>query len=116
MDLGYINRKDAGPDRCPKCNVTNTTLGKTASGYLFCLACRTMFISKADVEKLRAKIVSDRDEAIKILKGAKDEANKPNPEATEETESGDYICQVCGKVCKNAFGLAGHLRSHKDVE
>ena len=26
-----------------------------------------------------------------------------------------FSCAICGKVCKNQFGLNGHLRSHKEV-
>jgi len=24
-----------------------------------------------------------------------------------------FTCDVCGKVCKNLFGITGHKRSHK---
>ena len=35
--------------------------------------------------------------------------NYPNTEPySEEKEDGEYSCQYCGKVCKNALGLASH--------
>lgn len=27
-----------------------------------------------------------------------------------------YRCAVCGKICKNALGLSGHMRSHGKKE
>jgi hypothetical protein len=24
-----------------------------------------------------------------------------------------FVCEICGKVCKNKFGLDGHMQSHK---
>ena len=27
--------------------------------------------------------------------------------------SSEFVCDVCGQVCKNAFGLNSHKRSHK---
>ena len=30
--------------------------------------------------------------------------------------SGRSICPICYKVCKDDFGLNGHMRSHKDGE
>lgn len=32
-------------------------------------------------------------------------------EGKEETS--EFVCDVCGKVCKNRIGLSGHKRSHK---
>jgi len=29
-------------------------------------------------------------------------------------QSGGYTCDICGKECKNAIGLAGHKKSHKE--
>ena len=28
-------------------------------------------------------------------------------------ETSKFVCDVCGKVCKNSIGLSGHKRSHK---
>ena len=39
----------------------------------------------------------------------------PNTEPyTEETEEVEYKCQYCGKVCKNALGLASHEEHCKE--
>ncbi len=29
---------------------------------------------------------------------------------------GQFKCQVCGKICKNRIGLAGHSRSHNIIK
>lgn len=31
----------------------------------------------------------------------------------EPKETSKFVCDVCGKVCKNSIGLSGHKRSHK---
>lgn len=33
---------------------------------------------------------------------------------TTEAETG-FVCEVCGKVCKNKIGLIGHMKSHEKV-
>lgn len=36
---------------------------------------------------------------------------EPQPLVVDEVKS-QFVCEVCGKVCKNALGLNGHKRSH----
>ena len=36
------------------------------------------------------------------------------PEAEEEPVIEEFVCDICGKVCKSKAGLSGHMRSHKE--
>lgn len=34
-------------------------------------------------------------------------------EEKKEEPTGEFVCVVCQKVCKNKLGLTSHMRSHK---
>ena len=41
--------------------------------------------------------------------------NKPNKVIEEEKQnSNEFICEVCGKVCKSQIGLNSHLKTHQN--
>lgn len=50
-------------------------------------------------------------------KVGKEEVVEEVPEAKEEEKpvekTEEFKCVVCGKVCKNRIGLAGHMKSHR---
>lgn len=39
--------------------------------------------------------------------------DKPKPKLKPESKN-EFVCPICGKVCKSKLGLAAHMRTHKD--
>ncbi len=34
----------------------------------------------------------------------------------DQKETGEFACEICGKICKSQNGLAAHFRTHNEQE
>ena len=93
--MEFLNRRNAGSDKCPRCSRTGVDFVMVQEGVLGCFDCGCLFLRKSHRVKTR------------VAEAAPDvQAPVVSVEAFE--------CSVCGKVCKNKFGLSSHMRSHKN--
>lgn len=85
----YGNRaKHYSPSVCPECN-KDTFLFLKQSGQTWAI----IDIAQEKVHDRKPKI-------------------KEEPKV-EETPASEFVCEVCGQVCKNKSGLSSHMRRHK---
>jgi len=52
-------------------------------------------------------------EPVPIAEAILAPCGEPQEVTPMETGTPAFICNICGKACKNQFGLTGHTRSHK---
>ncbi|MEA1925848.1 MAG: C2H2-type zinc finger protein [Patescibacteria group bacterium] len=62
----------------------------------------------ADIDAEAARVPLE-DGEIEPAKEMAEEMLGENPKAK-------FICEICGKVCKNNAGLIAHMRSHKPTQ
>ena len=61
-------------------------------------------------EEIEASRIGPATLSLEVLLDIRELLLKEQPVAQEKKK---YICPKCGKECRNAFGLTGHMRSHK---
>lgn len=107
-DLERINQpgfygnivKHYSKTRCPVCN-KETILFLKQIGQTW------------KIIDIASKNVSNNNNIIKKI--VKTVENKPSTVIQEEKQNNsDFICDVCGKVCKSQIGLNSHLKTHQN--
>ena len=90
--MEFLNRREAGSDKCPRCSRTGVDFVVVQEGVLGCFDCGCLFLRKS--HRVKAVLVS-------VVETAPDVVVEEVPE---------FGCAVCGKVCKNKLGLSSHMR------
>ena len=123
MSFGFLSRRDAGPNKCPRCSRIGVDFAVVGEGLLGCFDCGCVFIAKAyrvkpTVVPFPVKVSSvSGGKAVSPLsvtstppEGVAED--KPEPVADKIADPVIHICPVCAKVLKTKLALSGHMRSH----
>lgn len=112
MPYSVLMQKESGTNKCPKCCRIGVSFLIVGDGLLGCRECGGVFVRKErrnDVEKpvVPAIVVSEPPGGAEVVTPVEAETN---PAVTTP------VCDICGKECKNALGLASHKKTHKNDE
>jgi hypothetical protein len=130
MSFGILGKKDIGSDKCPRCSRTGVDFVIIQEGVLGCFDCGCVFLTKAERVKTRTsasvpKVVVPEIFTEENVGVAQTEEQLPCKQTVEGatpsigssievgSESADWMCPVCQKVCKNKLGLTSHMRTHQ---
>lgn len=118
MSFGFLSRRDAGANKCPRCSRVGVDFAVVGEGLLGCFDCGCVFIAKAYRVKPTVvafpvsggKAVSPLSVTFTPPEGVAED--KPVPVADKVADPVIHICPVCAKVLKTKLALSGHMRSH----
>ncbi len=117
-----LNRKAAGPDKCPRCSRLNVDFVDMGEGVLGCFDCGSVFLRKAERVRSRFSVVKPEVTIVEAIEAGRQVAKdifSEVPEIPTKVFKGVavppvvFTCDICGKVCKNKIGLSGHSKSHR---
>jgi len=116
MAYGILKGSLAGANKCPKCCRISVPFLVVGDGLLGCRDCGCVFIRKeCRSEVVVVSVVEEKvPEAQVVVGGEGAEVGSPVVE-DKDSSAVTHVCDICGKSCKNAMGLASHKKSHVRV-
>lgn len=112
MSFGFLSRRDAGANKCPRCSRVGVDFAVVGEGLLGCFDCGCVFIAKA--YRVKPTVVAFPVSGGKAVSPLSVTFTPPEGDIVAEkvVDPVIHICPVCAKVLKTKLALSGHMRSH----
>lgn len=110
--MRLLSRSESVGGKCPECKTIWTQYWELGEGLWACRRCGCVFVPKAVRDEGDRRHREEAERARLDVSAGNVSSVAEKSVVGDPGEPAGHICAVCGKSCKTALALMGHMRSH----